>query len=311
MNPTGQLVALLAPMHAALPSWLADAGHRVVDAALDPLLAARATVAVTRGSLATGDEVLARLPELRLLCCWGSGYDGIDLAATARRGVTVCNNPGGNAASVADLAIGFVVSLLRGVPAAERHLRGGHWQDPAMRLPAAPGLTGARLGLFGYGEVGRRVASRAAALEMAVGCHGRRRIDEPGVICFDGLEALATWADVLVLAARADESTRHAVNAKVLAALGPRGHLVNVARGSLIDETALCDVLASGRLAGFASDVFEDEPHVPAAVLAFPNAVLTPHIGGATQHAQRAIACSLLANIDSHFSTGRPRHPVG
>ena len=311
MNTEPPIVALLAPMHPALSAVLQAAGHLVVaDAAADLALWQQAEVAVTRGSLATGDEIFSRLPRLRLLCCWGSGYDGIDLAAAVRRGIAVCNNPGGNAASVADLAIGFVISLLRGLPRAERHLREGHWQNPAVRLPAACGLTGARLGIFGYGEVGRRIAARAQALEMAVGCCSRRRTDAPGVKCFEDLVSLASWADVLVLSVRADDSTHHAVDATVLAALGPQGHLVNVARGSVVDEAALGEALRGGRLAGFASDVFEHEPEVPAAVLAFPNAVLTPHIGGATRHAQELTAEILLSNIEHFRATGQPRHPV-
>jgi hydroxypyruvate reductase len=311
MEAAPLVVALLAPMPADLVDRLKAAGHEVAGSdPADPGLWQRAQVAATRGSLPAGDEVFQRLPNLRLLCCWGSGYDGVDLAAAARRGIAVCNSPGGNAASVADLATGFIISLLRAIPVAESHLRAGHWQQAAKRLPAPRGLTGARLGIFGYGEVGRRLAVRAQALEMNVGCCSRRAPAEAGVQHFADLLSLAQWADVLAVCVRADGSTHHAVDGDVLAALGPEGHLVNVARGSVVDEAALCRALAAGQLAGYASDVFEQEPQVPQALREFPNAVLTPHIGGASASAQQAMSEILLANIEHFMATGAPRFPV-
>jgi hydroxypyruvate reductase len=304
------VVALLAPLPADLTAGLQAAGHRVLQAGADDAAFAEAEIAVTRGSLITGESTFARLPRLRLLCCWGSGHDAIDLAAAGRRGIAVCNSPGGNSASVADLAMGFVIALLRDVPLAERHLRQGHWQDPSLRLPVARGLADARLGLYGYGEVGRRVAHRARAFDMQIGVCTRRPPTEPDVQVFADLAALATWCDVLVLAVRADASTHHAVNATVLAALRPDACLVNVARGSVIDEAALSDALRQGRIAGYASDVFEHEPRVPEAVLQSPNTVLTPHIGGATAQATRASVAMVLANIGHFLATSEPVHRV-
>lgn len=307
----GSSVALLAPW----PPWwsqrLRDAGWQVVDASAGAAPGLEdAVAAVTRGSLPLGAADFDRMPALRLLCCWGAGYDAIDLDAAAARGISVANSPGANAASVADFAIGFVIALLRGFPLADRHVRAGGWQDAARRLPGVRGLTGARLGLYGFGEVGRRIALRAQALEMVVGCHSRRPPVFPGMQAFDDLTALAQWCDVLVIAVRADTSTRHAVDAGVLAALGPKRHLVNVARGSVVDEDALCRCLAQSGLAGYASDVFEHEPHVPQALRDFPNAILTPHIGGATHQAQEANAQAVLNNLRHHTETGRPLTPV-
>lgn len=302
------IVALLAPMPDTLVSALEAAGHRV---AREPgALWSRATVAVTRGSLPTGDGELARLPRLALLCCWGSGYDGVDLQAAARRGVTVCRAPGGNSASVADLALGFIIALLRRLPEAQAHVRSGDWRAAARRLPAARGLTGARIGVFGVGDVGQRILTLARAFEMELGCCSRRDPGQPGVQYFSELRALAQWCDVLVLAARADASTHHAVDAAVLQALGPQGCLVNVARGSVVDEAALCAALAQRQLAGYASDVFEHEPAIPPVLLAFPNAVLTPHIGGSTLHAQQMLVETLVANVHSFAATGQPLHAV-
>ncbi|WP_171020077.1 NAD(P)-dependent oxidoreductase [Hydrogenophaga sp. 2FB] len=307
-KPASLVIALLAPMPQRLVQDLEGAGHRV--ALPSDAWWAQATVAITRGSLPTGDAVLAGLPQLALLCCWGSGYDGIDLQATARRGIAVCRAPGGNSASVADLAMGFVIALLRGLPQAQAHVASGAWRNAEQRLPAARGLTGARIGVFGVGDVGRRILARAQAFEMELGCCSRRDPGLPGVRSFAQLHDLARWCDVLVLAVRADASTLHAVDARVLQALGPEGCLVNVARGSIVDEAALCAVLERRALGGFASDVFEDEPVVPPQMLRFPNAVLTPHVGGATQHAQQMLADALMDNLRSFQATGRPVHAV-
>lgn len=303
-----QRVALLAPLAPVLPAALREAGYEVIEPGRPG--ADAADIAVTRGSLEFGDAQLAQLPRLRLLCCWGAGYDAVDRAALARKGVQLAHAPGANAASVADLAIGFVIALRRQLPLADRHVRGGAWQHASIRLPAAPGLTGARLGVFGFGEVGRRVASRALALDMDVGAYSRRPPEFAGVRPFAELLSLAAWADVLVVAAAASAQTRHAVDAAVLQALGPQGMLVNVSRGALVDEAALCTALDQGQLAGFASDVFEHEPAVPKAMLEFPNALLSPHIGGATRAAAAAQQRMLLANLAAFTQTGRPAHPV-
>ena len=305
---TPLVVALLAPMPERLLQALGDAGHRIAQPG--DAWWAEASVAVTRGSLPTGDEILATLPRLALLCCWGSGFDGIDLQAMAHRGVAVARSPGSNSASVADLAMGFVIALLRGLPQAQAHVRSGAWQKAELRLPPARGLTGSRLGVFGAGDVGRRVLARAQAFEMELACCSRRDLGLPGVRYFAQLRELAQWCDVLVLSVRADASTRHAVDAQVLQALGPQGCLVNVARGSVVDEAALCMALAQRTLGGFASDVFEHEPVVPSPMLRFANAVLTPHVGGATQQAQQAQVDAVMHNLQSFLATGQPAHPV-
>lgn len=296
-----------------LTPLLREAGHTVLDAA-DPATPADALMhveaAITRGSVRIDHSVFERLPALRLLCCWGAGYEAVDLEAAARRGIQVANSPGANAASVADLAIGFLIALMRNLSAAEAHLRGGGWRDAARRLPPAPGLTGMRLGIFGFGEVGRRVAVRAQAFEMEVGCFTRTRRGMSGIRHFEDLPTLAGWADALVVAVNASDATFHAVDQHVLRALGPDGFLVNVARGNVVDEQALCRALDAGQLAGFGADVFEREPQVPEAMLRFPNAVLTPHVAGATRQAQVAMVAAVCANLDSFFRAGRAVHAL-
>ena len=160
-------------------------------------------------------------------------------------------------------------------------------------------------GIYGLGAIGLRVARRVETCGAIVGYHGRAAHDGVDRAWFDTLGALAAWADALVVTVRADASNRHAVDAGILRALGPDGHVVNVARGSVIDEAALIDALAQGALAGAGLDVFEHEPDVPPALLALPNVALTPHLGGATRDAQSAMQALVLRNLADHFA-GRP-----
>lgn len=273
--------------------------------ALPPADAERVRALITMGVLDTSEAALAALPNLGLVACVGSGYEGVDVAAARKRGIAVTHSPAANASAVADLAIGLMIASVRKFGAAQAFLRAGEWAgNYARRLPIVRGLTGRRVGVFGLGEIGQRIAQRAAALEMEVGYHNRRPRDVPYPY-FRTLEALAEWADVLVIAVRASAATRHAVNAGVLRALGADGHVVNIARGFVIDEAALVAALADGTIAGAGLDVYEHEPAVPASLLALPNAVLLPHIGGGTAEAQAAMRDMVCANLDAFFA-GQP-----
>ncbi len=266
----------------------------------------RVRALVTIGGVDTSRAALAALPALGLVACVGSGYDGVDLAAARERGIVVAHSPAANASSVADIAVGLMIASVRRFTEAQAFLRNGEWGGNfARRLPMVRGLTGRRIGIFGLGEIGQRIARRAAALEMEIGYHNRN--PRPGVpyAYFASLRALAKWADVLVIAVRAGAATRHAVDAGVLAALGSDGHVINIARGFVIDEAALVTALADGTIAGAGLDVYENEPHVPASLLALPNVVLLPHIGGGTHDAQAAMREMVWANLDAFFA-GRP-----
>jgi lactate dehydrogenase-like 2-hydroxyacid dehydrogenase len=251
------------------------------------------------------------LPTLRIIVCLGSGYDGIDLEAAARRGVAVAHSPGANASSVADVAIALVIECVRDIPRLRRHLQAGEWNGlHGARPEGRTGLTGRNLGIYGLGAIGRKIASRAIACEMNVGYHGRRRHDDAGYAYFATLRDLATWSSVLVLAARADGANRHIVDREVLAALGPEGYLVNIARGSLVDEAALTRALQDGTIAGAGLDVFEHEPDVPEALRALPNVALTPHIGGVTVESRARMEATVLANLAAHFAGEAVPFPV-
>ncbi|MFO1415166.1 MAG: 2-hydroxyacid dehydrogenase [Burkholderiales bacterium] len=268
--------------------------------------AGRVRALVTMGAVATSQAALDALPALGLVACVGSGYEGVDLAAARARRIAITHSPGANASAVADLAVGLLIASVRRFSEGQAFLKSGQWAgNYAHRMPIVRGLTGRRLGVFGLGEIGLRIARRAQAFEMDVGYHNRRPRDDVAYPYFATLPDLAAWADVLVVAVRASAATRHAVDAGVLAALGAEGHVVNIARGSVIDEAALVAALAAGTIAGAGLDVYEHEPQVPAALVALPNVVLLPHVGGGTLEAQAAMQDMVWANLDAFFA-GRP-----
>jgi lactate dehydrogenase-like 2-hydroxyacid dehydrogenase len=197
----------------------------------------------------------------------------------------------------------LLLASVRALPQQEQALRAGVWRDA---LPLRPSVNGRRLGILGLGTIGMRIARRAAAFDMDVGYHNRRaRPDAEGYRYFDSVMALATWADFLVVAAPGGPGTRHIVNAEVLQALGAQGHLVNIARGSLVDTAALAQALAAGQLGGAALDVYESEPHPPRELLDFPNVILTPHIAGWSPESVQATVDLFLLNAQ-RWQDGQP-----
>ena len=266
---------------------------------------------LTIGIVPVSDAELAALPSLGLVACFGSGYEGVDRAGAQRRGIAVTHSPAANASSVADLAIALTIECVRGLPAARRRLLEGAWRGNAKeRQTPMPGLTGRKLGIYGLGAIGTKIAQRAVALEMDVGYHNRRRRDDVPYAYLADLHALAQWCDVLMISVRADSTNRHAVDANVLDALGPEGYVVNIARGSVVDENALIAALDAGRIAGAGLDVFEHEPDVPSALLAHNNVAVTPHVGGNTTQARDAMERMVLANLEAFFSSRPLRNPV-
>jgi lactate dehydrogenase-like 2-hydroxyacid dehydrogenase len=271
-----------------------------------PPAAREARAMMTRGGIATSAALMDAMPNLELIACYGTGYDGLDIAAAAARNIAVTFSPGGNASSVADLAMAHVLASARRVVFADRYVREGRWlKHPPEGIPVMPGLTGLRLGILGLGLIGSKIAARAAAFEMEIGYTGRTRHEDSAYAYHPSLEALAEWSDILVVATRLTPETRHSVNAGVLKALGAKGHVVNIARGPIIDQTALIAALKDGTIAGAGLDVFEVEPGAPEELRALPNVVLTPHMGGSTDSAQDASQSLVLANLDAFFA-GRP-----
>lgn len=286
--------------------------ERPDPALVTPAMAARARGLVTMGSLPTGDTFMAALPQLSIICCYGTGYEGVDLAAARRRSITVANSPEVNAPDVADMAMALLLASARRVAQGDRFIRAGRWtaREGGWQGPVA-GVGGGKLGILGLGAIGTRVASRAAAFDMEVAYHNRRRRNDVPWRYIETPMALAQWCDYLVVACRADESNRHLVDGAMLSALGPRGHLISVARGSVVDETALAQALANKVIAGAGLDVFEREPEVDPALLNQETVVMTPHQGGGTTRAMWAMADLVMRNLAAHFAGKGALTPVG
>jgi len=262
------------------------------------------TVLVTNATAGASAELMSRLPRLQAICSIGVGIEAVDLDAAKVRGIVVSNTPDVLNDCVADLAIGLMIDVARGISAADRHVRRGDW--PA-KGPIAPRtrVSGKRLGLLGMGKIARVIARRATGFSMDIRYHSRTPKPDLSWPHEPSLAKLAQWADFLVVACSGGPQTRHLVSAEVLRALGPEGFLVNVARGSVVDGTALVNALQAGELAGAALDVFENEPHVPAPLAAMENVVLASHIGSATQETRRAMVELTLGNVRSFLDTGR------
>ncbi|WP_263262757.1 2-hydroxyacid dehydrogenase [Pseudomonas sp. RIT-PI-S] len=256
---------------------------------------------LTRGPLGLLAEEIAALPRLQIITVIGAGYERVDLAAAGERGIVVTNGAGVNAPAVADHAMALLLAVVRDIPRADASVRRGEWSK-VMR----PSLAGKRLGVLGLGAVGMAIAKRAAlGFGMTVGYHSRRPRGDVEYTWFADAYSLAAESDILIIATPGGEHTRKLVDAKVIAALGREGFLVNVARGSVVDTSALIDALRSGQLAGAGLDVFDDEPNVPDTLKALPNVVLTPHVAGLSPDAVKATVELVTQNLLAHFS-GRP-----
>jgi len=255
------------------------------------------------GESKVGAELMARLPALEIVSIMGVGYDGVDVTAAKARGVMVAHTPEVLNDDVADLALALMLNIARRIPQAERHVRDGQW--PAGPMPLASKMSGARLGLVGMGRIGQAIALRALAFGMPIAYTARSA--KPGLpYAFHATpQALAAASDFLVVITPGGAATRKLIDAGVLRALGPNGYLINVARGSVVDEAALIEALQQGTIAGAALDVFENEPNVPAALRALDNVVLVPHIGSATTQTRHAMAARAFDNLQAHFA-GQP-----
>jgi lactate dehydrogenase-like 2-hydroxyacid dehydrogenase len=265
-----------------------------------------ARVLITLGSLNTSAALMDSLPNLGLISCFGTGFEGVDLAAARARNIIVSHAGDTNSTAVAEFTMGLVIATARDLVRGDRYARANRWRgDIIERLPIVPGLAGQRLGIYGLGSIGSKLAQRAAAFEMEIGYHNRK--PRPGVpyAYHPTLLELATWADILVVAVRADKSNTHAINREVLAALGPKGHLVNISRGIAVDTDALCDALEAGTISGAALDVYENEPSIPDRLKGLDNVVITPHMAAISANAQRAQRDIMFANLEAFFA-GRP-----
>ncbi|TBW33657.1 2-hydroxyacid dehydrogenase [Siculibacillus lacustris] len=264
---------------------------------------------VTSAFKGCDDALMARLPRLKAVCSFGVGTDSIDLAAAARRGVVVSNTPEVLDDCVADLGFALVLDVARRISESDRYLRAGGWEKTP--FPLAARVSGKKLGIVGLGRIGKVVARRASGFDMTIGYHNRKPDPAVGYAYLPSVVDLARWADILILTCPGGAATRNLISTAELQALGPQGFLVNVSRGSVVDEPALISALEKGLIAGAGLDVFADEPHVPDALKALDNVVLTPHVASATRETRRAMHDLTLANVAAFFASGRLVTPVG
>ncbi|PRD44766.1 dihydrofolate reductase [Phyllobacterium phragmitis] len=295
-----QLCPLMPSLEAELASRYTV--HRWFEADDQPAFlkenAANIRGAVTGGHVGIANALADVLPNLEIVAINGVGFDKVDLERARKHGIRVSNTPDVLTADVADLAIGLIIAQARQMALADAHVRTGDW--PKAELGLGTRVSGRRTGIFGLGRIGKAIARRLEGFDAEIAYCGRVRQDVPYGYCAT-LEELARNCDVLIIAAAASAKTYHAVNAGVIDALGPKGVLVNVARGSLVDEKALVTALREGRLGGAALDVFENEPHAPEELFAMKNVVFAPHIGSATHETRKAMADLVLANLAAHF----------
>jgi lactate dehydrogenase-like 2-hydroxyacid dehydrogenase len=299
-------VAKLSPLYGAL----IEQHHQRIDRLHETDPAAFAAVAPSiRAVACAGDstvpgELIARLPALEIIAVMGVGYDGVDLAAAGARGVRVTNTPDVLNDDVADLAIALMLCAARQLPAADRYVRAGEWEAKGP-MPLQRKMSSARCGIVGMGRIGKAIARRALSFDMGIAYTARSAKPELPYRFVRDVKALAEQSDFLVLITPGGAGTKHLVDAAVLRALGKKGILVNVARGSVVDEAALIEALEQGVIGGAALDVFENEPRVPERLKALPHVVLLPHVGSATTATRQAMADLAFANLQAHFA-GQP-----
>ena len=266
-------------------------------------VADRITAVASSNSGGIQGDVMAKLPKLKTIAHFGVGYDTVDVEAARKRGIAVTNTPDVLTEEVADLTLGLLLATIRRIPQGDRYVREGKWLKGPMALTDS--LQGRTVGIVGMGRIGRAIAKRVAAFGVKIAYQGPNRKADLAWPHFTDPVALAKECDVLIAACPGGEATRGLVSRAVIEALGPTGYVVNISRGSVIDEPALLEALQQKRIAGAGLDVFVDEPHVPEAFFALENVVLQPHVASATHPTRKAMGQLVIDNLAAHFA-GKP-----
>jgi len=264
---------------------------------------------VTSGHPGVDADTIAALPNLGAIVIALAGVDSIDLEAAKRRGIGVSNTPDVLSDSVADTALGLILMTLRRFGAADRYVRAGRWARDG-QFGYGRDVSGLQVGILGLGRIGSAIATRLLGFDCAIAYHNRHPVDGSPYRYAESVVELAESVDVLVVATTGDSRTRHLVDRTVLEALGPEGYLINIARGSVVDQDALVELVAGGGLAGAGLDVFADEPHVPVELFDLDNVVLLPHVGSATARTRRTMALLAIENLERYLDTGELVTPV-
>lgn len=254
----------------------------------------------TRGELGASAALMAKLPKLEIVSCYGMGTDAIDLAYARENSIRVTNTPDVLTEDVADIGIGLLLAVARMIPQADAYVRDGSWRKANM--PLVTRVYGKRLGIVGMGRIGKAVARRASAFDCEIAYFGTRKRDDLPYDFVSDLVDLARQSEFLIVTLAGGEGTRNIVNAEVLAALGPDGILINIARGSTVDETALLAALESGAIKGAGLDVFWNEPGIDERFAKLSNVVLQPHHGSGTVETRKAMGQLVRDNLEAHFS---------
>ena len=245
-------------------------------------------------------KLMDALPKLEIIANFGVGYDTIDTAAAKARNIRVTNTPNVLNDAVAEMTVGLMIALARRIPQGDQFVRQGKWTAGNFGLFSE--LTGKTAGILGLGRIGKEIATRLQAMKMRIVYHGRHRQEGVPYVYYSDLADMARDSDWLVIVAPGGKDTQGIVSRKVLEALGPKGMLVNVARGTLVDEAAMLEMLTSGALGGAALDVFENEPDIRDGFRTLDNVVLAPHQGSATHQTRQAMGALVVANLDAHFA---------
>ena len=267
------------------------------------------TAVVTSGRTGADAALIEALPELGAIVNFGVGYDTTDVDAAAARGIGVSNTPDVLTDCVADTAVGLMIDVMRQFSAADRFVRAGQW-TASTNYPLTHQVSNRRVGIIGLGRIGTAIAKRLNAFGCIISYHNRNEKTDSEYTYVGSPIELARGVDVLVVAAAGGSGTQRLVDADVIAALGSTGYLINIARGSVVDEVALVDALTNGRLAGAGLDVFADEPNVPSELIGLDNVVLLPHVGSGTVETRAAMEELTLRNLDEFLASGRLVTPV-
>jgi lactate dehydrogenase-like 2-hydroxyacid dehydrogenase len=274
----------------------------------DPGALSKVTALIGTGAAKVDKKLLTMLPNVKLVAICGVDYDGVDVTACKDKGIVVTHTPGVLTDDVADLAMGLVLSIGRRIPQADKFVRNGDWVDDQFGLVHK--VSGSRIGIVGMGRIGRAIAKRAAAFDMHISYSCRGAKAEVPYAFYKTATQLAAEVDYLVVAVPGGDETKNMIGASVLQALGSKGYLINVARGSVVDQPVLVQVLKDKAIAGAALDVFWDEPIIDPELRRLPNVVLTPHIASATVETRQAMATLTLQNLESFYQKKPVPTPV-
>ncbi|GAB2894900.1 2-hydroxyacid dehydrogenase [Neomicrococcus lactis] len=266
-------------------------------------------VAVCSGRGGVDTELMSALPNLEAVINFGAGYDATDVAQAAERGIVVSNTPDVLNDCVADTTLALYLDMLRRISSSERYVRAGKWESQG-NYPLTARATGRTVGNVGLGRIGRAIAERLEGFKCTIEYHNRRQLTDVDYTYRASLKELAESVEVLIVAATGGPETNGLVSAEILDALGESGYLINISRGTVVDEQALVAALRDGTIAGAGLDVFEDEPHVPEELLALDNVVLLPHVGSATVETRADMASLVLENLRSYLTTGTLVTPI-